>query len=94
MRALHRLLGLGQWRVICPVCKGTGICQSPGCRWPHSCCGDCKRKRVPWSSVPADFDGKNHNEYQRISPDGVLIGVGWVWGSFWQGLQRGFYHGN
>jgi hypothetical protein len=94
MKALRWLLGLGRWRTTCPICKGTGICQEAGSKHPHSCCGDCERKRVPWSSVPDNFDGKNNEFYKRISPDGVLIGVGWVWGSFWQGLRRGFYHGN
>jgi hypothetical protein len=92
--ALDWLLGLGRWRVVCPTCKGTGLCQKEGSLHPHSCCGGCGRKRVPWSSVPPDFDGKSHAIHRRIFPEGPLIGVGWVEGSFWQGLQQGFYYGD
>lgn len=92
--ALKRLLSLGRWKIICPCCKGTGICQDPGSVFPHSCCGDCERKYVPWSTVPSNFDGENHDAFMKISPDGALIGVGWVYGSFWQGLRQGFYRGN
>jgi hypothetical protein len=82
-RALRLVLGLGRWRVVCPDCGGTGICKREGSRHPHSCCGDCDRRLVPRSAVPDDF-----------SPDhlsNVLLGTGWIWGSFWQGLFLGFY---
>ena len=52
---------LTYWSVPCSSCKGTGICQTlqagkpPSV--PHSCCGDCERKTVPATEVPADFSG-------------------------------------
>lgn len=82
--ALRWLFDLGRWRVVCPDCKGTGVCQHATSRWLHS----CGRKLVPRSQVPAGFDGPH---WKTITT--AVIGTGWVWGSFWQGLQWGFYHG-
>lgn len=38
--------------VICPDCDGTGICKQPNTIEPHSCCGECDRKRVSRNLVP------------------------------------------
>jgi hypothetical protein len=85
------LLGQKRWKCICPKCNGTGICADATSIHPHSCCGDCKRERVPWAFVSNNFDG---GKYRDISPEGPLIGVGWVRGSFWQLLRLGRWQGS
>ncbi len=70
---------LTYWPVKCPSCNGTGICTTlqagapPSV--PHSCCGDCGRKRVPRSQVPDDF--------APLSADPVTIGDGVLWRRPW-----------
>lgn len=81
------IFGLGRWRVVCPDCKGTGICQLGNSEYPHSCCGDCGRTYIPVSKAPTGF-----NRGSSFSDGTVIIGTGWIWGSFWSGLYNGFYH--
>jgi hypothetical protein len=75
-----------RWKCICPGCNGTGLCADEGCLCPHSCCGDCERERVPWEFVPINFD---NGRYRDIAPNGPLIGMGWIYGSFWRRLLLG-----
>lgn len=83
------VLGLGRWRYRCPVCVGTGICQSGG-HPDHSCCGDCRRLEVPSSRMPTLFRPRPPAE----CPEGAdwsttILGCGYLTGSLWDVLQHG-----
>jgi hypothetical protein len=79
--AARFVFGLGRWRYKCPVCVGTGICQSGG-HPDHSCCGDCRRVEVPRSRVPAHF---------KTIPgwSTATLGCGYLKGSLWDVLRHG-----
>lgn len=98
------LVGLGRWKAVCPDCDGTGLCNHPNPRHPHSCCGACNRVWVARTAVPLDFDGVECGAGERwpgfCAEAGVpvgtalaLIGSGWVEGSFWWMLRRGRWRG-
>jgi len=77
-------------KVRCPQCQGTGVCLNDdgtmNCaegKPPHSCCGDCRRTRVPVLYVTAPYT------YALDDDNTVIVGVGWVPGSPWQRLRRG-----
>ena len=72
MNVFKRLwIAITYWKVPCEDCNGTGLCHHKNSRFPHSCCGDCGRKRVPWSAVPSNFD----RDTTRFS-DTAIIGDG------------------
>ena len=78
---LRRLwIALTYWRVPCEVCHGTGICDGTlaGGRpsMPHSCCGDCGRRWVSRSTLPANFDG-NERPGSALIGDGVMYRRPW-----------------
>jgi hypothetical protein len=79
-RFLRRLwIRLTYLPVPCEVCNGTGICARQNAARPHSCCGDCKRKRVTQADVPPGFCD---------SPDErPLIGDGIMWRRPWSREQ-------
>lgn len=75
-------LWLTYWPVPCESCNGTGICTGKTSKYPHSCCGDCRRKIVDWSAVPPGFDGSTAS--RKFRP---LIGDGVMWRRPWSKRQ-------
>jgi len=56
----------------CPTCNGTGICARPAPSYPHSCCGDCPRRRVPIASVPDGWSGCS----RELNGPTAIVGTG------------------
>lgn len=75
MRFLRRIwIRFTYLPVPCESCNGTGICATlqagrPPSR-PHSCCGDCERKRVTQADVPPGFC--DSLDEQPIIGDGIM----------------------
>lgn len=74
---------LTYWQVLCESCKGTGVCTTtqagnPPSR-PHSCCGDCRRKRVTQADVPPGFCDRPDEK--------PIIGDGIMWRRPWSKRQ-------
>ncbi len=83
VKLIRRLwIALTYWAVPCEDCNGTGICATlqngqPPSR-PHSCCGDCERKKVPVAEVPPGFaDALNRKYGYCIIGDGVMYHRPW-----------------
>lgn len=66
---------LTYWPVPCADCRGTGVCATTQAgappSVPHSCCGECGRKIVPASALPAGYSGV-HKDGTAVVGDGVM----------------------
>lgn len=70
---------LTYWKVPCEGCNGTGICGGESSRYPHSCCGDCGRKLVDASTLPAGYSGVHNGR--------ATVGDGIMWRRPWSRKQ-------
>jgi len=79
-RALCRLwIWLTYWKVACEGCDGTGVCAGKAITAVHSCCGDCRRVKVPLVKAPPGWEIDNvAREYGHIIlGDGVMYRRPW-----------------
>ena len=79
-RAIKRFANARVFKIRCPDCDGTGICQEkpwpPG--RPHSCCGDCARVLIPRAMAPEGFKGCEYENGAKLLVGSGVLYVGFV----------------